>query len=165
MTHQPIFRPEALSARERRSAPGDVLRVAPGWTTWGFYALLVLVSTAVIAAAVVKVDRYARGPTAVGDEGRVVVLLPTALAPNIVEGSKVDLDQGPAHVVGTSDAVLSPAQVRQRYGVDVTAPSVAVETSATSAEPGSVARVLVRSDSLIMQFVPGLRSLLGGHGA
>lgn len=159
-----VFRSEAIGARDRRSGPGDVLRVAPGWTTWGFYALLVLVAAAIVAASVVKIDRYARGPTAIAGDGQVVVLLPVTFAPNVAEGSRVHLDDATAEVVRTSDVVLSPSQVRQRYSVDVTTPSVTVATSATDTEPGSVARVLVRSGSLIVQFVPGLESLLGRSG-
>lgn len=157
-----IFRPEALQHRERQRGPGDVLRAAPRWTTWFFYVLLGLVGAAILLASLINIERYARGSTAIDDRGRVVVLLPAALAPKVAPGSRVELGTQSAEVISSSDVVLYPSDVRRRYGIDVTTPSVAVVTTATGNVSGRIARVLVASDPVIVQFVPGLDRLLGG---
>lgn len=160
-----IFRPEAVRHRESQSRPGDVLRAAPRWTTWFFYVVIVLVVLALGAASVIEIDRYARGPTTTDERGRVVVLLPVSLAPKVASGNRVEIGAQTAKVVSSGESVLYPSEVKARYSIEVAAPSVAVVTSATGAEPSGIARVLVRSDPVIVQFVPGLDSLLGGDDA
>ena len=149
---------------ERQSGPGDVLRAAPRWTSWFFYVLLGLVLAALVAASVIEVDRYARGPTGADARERVIVFLPASVAPHVSEGSRVEIGDTTTEVVATTDEVLDPAEIRRRYGVDVATPSVAVQTPLVGT-PEGIARVLVESDPIIIQFVPGLDSLFGGEGA
>jgi hypothetical protein len=160
-----IFRPEAVAHSRRQSGPGDVLRAAPRWTSWFFYVLLGLVLAALVASSLITVDRYARGPVAVDQEGRVVVLLPVSAAPRITAGNRVEVGGRTAEVVSARDSVLDPSEVENRYSIEVAVPSVAVITSSSEAEVGEVARVLVQSDPAIIQFVPGLDRLFGGDGA
>jgi hypothetical protein len=51
-----LFRDEAMEHHAGRGAPGDVLRVAPRWTAWLFWAVLVSVVAGGVAAWVVRVD-------------------------------------------------------------------------------------------------------------
>ena len=51
-----LFRSEALEHRSRRSAPGEVLRVAPRWTAWLFWVLLVCVVAGAVTGWFVRVD-------------------------------------------------------------------------------------------------------------
>ena len=161
--HESIFRREALDQRVKRPAQGDVVRVAPRWTAWAFYVLLVLVVVAVGAASVVHIDRYAQGPTA-ADDGRLVVLLPASLAPEVEAGSEVDLGGSRARVVEFREAVVYPGEARARYGVEVSVPSVAVVTSApATATPPSSGRVLVESEPALVALIPGLEALIGSN--
>ena len=50
-----LFRPEALEHHAAKAA-GDVLRVAPRWTAWLFWLLLVSVVAGVAAAWFVRID-------------------------------------------------------------------------------------------------------------
>lgn len=160
-----IFRPDAVRHRERQNRPGDVLRAAPRWTSWFFYVLLGLVAVVLVAASVIEIDRYARGPTTIDERGRVVVLLPVSLAPEVAPGNTVKIGARTSEVVSSGESVLYPSEVRRRYAIEVAAPSIAVVTSETGVEPDGIANVLVRSDPVIVQFVPGLDSLLGGNDA
>jgi hypothetical protein len=154
-----IFRQEALAEHGKARVRGGVVRIAPGWTTWAFYALLALVGAALVAGSAIRIDRYAQGPTAL-DGGRVVVLLPASLAPEVAPGRPVDLRGTEARVVEFRDAVVYPSEARARYGVEVSVPSVAVVTSATGAAAES-ARVLVESERAIVALIPGLEALFG----
>jgi hypothetical protein len=160
-----IFRSEALEHHERGDAEGKIVRIGPRWTTWAFWVLLALVLGAFVAATQVHLDRYARGPTAADENGRVVVLVPAALAPSVAPGRPVDLGGARAEVVSSSQRVLYPAEIQSRYDVEVAVPSVAVATSATAGAsiPGS-ARVLVESEPVIVALVPGLGALFGDDG-
>ena len=51
-----LFRPEAVEHHTGPSAPGDVLRVAPRWTTWLFWTLLVAVIVGLLIAWFVRID-------------------------------------------------------------------------------------------------------------
>jgi hypothetical protein len=156
-----IFRPEALEHRSRGPTAGSVVRLAPRWATMAFYALLVLFVAGVVAAATIRIDRYATGTTAV-EGGRVVVLLPASLAPDVSAGNPVELGPEDARVQSFRNEVLYPSDARERYGVDVAVPSVAVVTTAeTEDSPARSARVLVESDPVLVALIPGLERLLG----
>jgi hypothetical protein len=158
-----IFRPEALEHRARAEAAGNVVRIGPRWTTGAFWALIVLAVGAIVAASQIHVDRYARGATATDDAGRVVILVPAALAPEVASGRPVDLGGARAEVVSSGHSVLYPSEIEDRYGIDVAVPSIPVTTSARAGEetPGT-ARVLVESEPVIVALVPGLKALFGG---
>ncbi|HEY7876251.1 MAG TPA: hypothetical protein VIG64_14140 [Actinomycetota bacterium] len=155
-----IFRQEALAARGAPRSRGGIVRVAPRWTTWAFYALVVLVVAALTGAALVRIDRYAEGPVA-RDGGRAVVLLPASLAPDVATGRSVELGEADARVVEFRHDVIYPAEARQRYGVEVSVPSVAVVTSAPAATNAEAGRVLVESERALVALIPGLDALFG----
>ncbi len=160
-TQEPLFRREALEHRASLKGPGDVVRVAPTWTSWAFYLLAGLFVAALVAMSLVEIDLYARGPVGRDERGRVVVLLPAALAPEAAPGRPVELGEAGAKVVSSDQSLLYPAEVRRRYGVAVAAPSIAVVTSATDAPVGTTARVLLESEPVIVALVPGLKALFG----
>lgn len=156
-----IFRPEALEHRaRRRDGAGSVVRLAPRWATTAFYLLVALFLAAVAAASVIEIDRYASGTTAM-DGGRVVVLLPASLAPEVAVGNRVELGAETARVASFKDEVLYPPDARERYGVEVAVPSVAVVTTAGGHSETTSARVLVESDPVIVALIPGLEPLFG----
>jgi hypothetical protein len=161
-----IFRPEALAQRERADAAGSVVKLGPRWTTWAFWALIGLVLVGFVGATQIHIDRYARGATAIDERGRVVVLVPAALAPDVAPGRPVDLGAARAEVASSRTAVLYPPDIKERYGIDVAIPSVAVVTTAHGGDdtPGT-ARVLVESEPVIVALVPGLKALFGDDGA
>jgi DNA-binding transcriptional LysR family regulator len=157
-----IFRPEALEHRDRQQTAGSVVRLAPRWTTGAFYALVILFLAGVVAASVIEIDRFATGTTAV-EGGRVVVLLPASLAPDVSAGNRVELGAEVAQVDSFGNEVLYPPDVRARYGVEVAVPSVAVVTTAAAAgTPVETARVLVESDPVLVALIPGLEAIFGG---
>jgi hypothetical protein len=165
-TGSDIFRTEALEHKQRPEEHGGLVRLGPQWTTWAFWGLLALVAVGLIAAAQVHIDRFARGATASDDKGRVVVLVPAALAPEVAAGRPVDLGTTKATVVSSGRSVLYPAEVKDRYGIDVAVPSVPVVTSATAGgDTAGTARVLVESEPLIVALVPGLKALFGDDDA
>lgn len=159
----PTFREEAVAHRSRRQGPGGLIKLSPGWTNWAFYSIIALFVAALIAASIIEIDRYADGTTVADPEGRVVVLLPAALAPEVDEGNPVELRTEEAVVVSFEDRVLYPPEIKRRFGIETGTPSVAVVTSAdpAQAETGS-ARVLIESEPILVALVPGLSALLGG---
>ena len=157
-----IFREEALEHRAKEQRAGEVVRLAPRWTNWAFVGLIVLFVAAVVAAGVIQIDRYATGPVTL-DGGEVVILLPSSLAPNVREGSPVEIGPVSAEVTAFRQTVLNPEETQDRYGVALSSPSVAVVTSATPGQvTASSGRVLVESDPVIVALVPGLDGLFGG---
>jgi hypothetical protein len=138
-----------------------VVRFDPRWTSWGFYLLAALLGAAVVAAALVDIDRYASGAAATDDAGRVVVLVPASLASDVKPGSPVVLGTQDVVVTGTEETVLYPAEIRRRFGVIVSVPSIAVLTSATGLEGPSSGRVLIESEPVLFALIPGLKALLG----
>ena len=64
---------------------------------------------------------------------------------------------------GLAAGVLDPLRVRETFGVDVAVPSVAVVTTASTADLRvGTGRVLVGSQPVIVALVPGLDALFGG---
>ena len=157
----PTFRTEAIAHRGRRQGPGELIRLSPGWTNWVFASIIALFVVGVVTASVVEIDRFARGPAVADGAGRVVVLVPAALAPDVAEGNLVELGNEKARVVSFEDLVLYPSEVLERFGVDVSVPSVVVVTSARAEGDAGSARVLIESEPLIVALVPGLSALFG----
>lgn len=159
----PTFRTEALAARARSRGPGDPIRLSPGWTGWAFYLILALFVASVVALSLVRIDRYARGVTATDPAGRVVVLLPAAQAPEIERDSRVTIGDKTATAISSEDIVLYPTEIQERFGIEVTVPSVVVITSARrESVSGPAARVLIESEPALVALVPGLKALFGG---
>lgn len=160
-----IFRPEALEHRARQRGPGDVIRVAPRWVGLAFYLLIGLFVVAVVAGLAIEIDRYARGLTASDARGRVVILVPAALAPDVAPGSRVEIGDDRAGVTSVGERILYPPEIRETYGLEVLAPSIAVVTSAqASSPPAGSARVLIEREPALIALVPGLAALLGEDG-
>ena len=159
-----LFRPEALEHRARQRGPGDVIRVAPWWATAAFYGLLALFLAGFVAGLVIEIDRYAAGPTATDDEGRLVVLLPAGLAPDVAPGRPVEIGRITAEVVSFEDPVLYPPDVAERFGIQVAGPSVAVVTSSDD-DGGGIARVFIEREPAIVALIPGLKAIFGSEDA
>ena len=51
-----LFRPEAVEHHSQRGGPGDVLRVAPRWTAWLFWVVLLAIAAGGLAAWFVRID-------------------------------------------------------------------------------------------------------------
>ena len=160
-----IFRPEALEHRARQRGPGDVIRVAPRWVGIAFYLLVGLFVVALVVGLSIEIDRYARGQTASDARGRVVVLVPAALAPEVAPGSRVEIGDDRAEVISVGERILYPPEIRETYGLEVLAPSIAVVTSAQAASaPSGTARVLIEREPALIALVPGLAALFGDDG-
>ncbi len=156
-----LFRPQALEHRARQRGPGDLIRIAPRWTTFAFYVLIALFAALVLAGMTFEIGRYVRGTTASDDSGRVVVLLPAALVPEVPPGRPVQIGDQTAEVVSADETVLYPPEVKERYGVDVAAPSIVVVTSGDATRRVGIARVLIEKEPVIVALVPGLKALFG----
>lgn len=159
------FRAEAVDPRRRRQGPGELIRLSPGWTDWAFYLIIGLFVAALIAASLIDIARYASGSTTTEDD-RIVVLVPAAQASTISQGNRVELGSDTAYVVAFEGDVLYPPEVKERFRIDVSVPSVAVVTSAPArAKAAGTARVLVESRPVIVALVPGLGALFGQNDA
>ncbi len=141
-----IFRTDALEHRTQRAERGDVLRAAPPWTTWAFYALVGVFIVGIILASTIRLDRAVLGIAALDDSGRVVVLRPVGSLGDIAPGQVVQLGGISAEVVSFDGTVVVTSATGDR-GV------------------GMTARIIVGSDPAITALVPGLRTLLGGEDA
>lgn len=51
-----LFREEALQHRDDNEGEGELLRVSPGWTTWGYWGILALTVAGLAAGVIVSVD-------------------------------------------------------------------------------------------------------------
>jgi multidrug efflux pump subunit AcrA (membrane-fusion protein) len=72
--HTAIFREEALEYYARGShPPGDVLRIAPGWTNPLYWLLVGVFAAGLTYAGFEKANEYATGTAIIRDEGRSIV--------------------------------------------------------------------------------------------
>jgi membrane fusion protein (multidrug efflux system) len=85
-----IFRREALERHRRPRREGDVLRLSPGWTRWGFGSLAIACAAALTYGVVGQVSEWATGPAVVRIEGKTDV---TAEAAGIVASVEVQPGQ------------------------------------------------------------------------
>jgi len=91
-----IFRREAIEALDGPQRAGDILRISPAWTRWGFWLILSLLATAAVFGAVFTVRQYAAGVALVRAEGRtdVTALLGgTVLSVEVQPGQRVAAGQ------------------------------------------------------------------------
>jgi hypothetical protein len=117
MPDEGLFREQALRRWREGGTKGEVLRLAPGWTTRAVAALVVVAVGAALAACFVTVPLSLQGPATVAAEGRVLALLPaarrSALRPRALmvyrgDGRREDvsllLERIEARVVGPDEA-------------------------------------------------------------
>lgn len=164
-TKDSLFRAEALEHQRQAQGPGAPLRIAPSWINWAFYGLIALLIASITAGSIIRVERYANGIPASDSEGRVVVLIPAALASEVAAGNPVEIGGASTEVISSGNSVLYPPEARRRYDVSTTTPSLVVTTAArTQGATAESARVLLGSDPAIVALIPGLKGLLGGDG-
>ena len=145
--------------RSRPETGGNVVRVGAGWSTGAFWALVLLVVFALAAASQLRIDRYEVVPTARADDGRLVVLAPEPLAPDLIARGHVEVAGEATTIVSGRAPALDPGQVADRYGVLVTGPSIPLVTEARGIAGQS--RIFVGSEPVLVALVPGLAGLFG----
>ena len=96
----PMFRREAMDHYRHRGAQGPAFRVSPGWVTWAYPTMLILVVGAITAAAIARVPTYSTGSAIVMIEGHRV----TARTSGVVE--EVYVSAGTAVTAGQELARL-----------------------------------------------------------
>jgi multidrug efflux pump subunit AcrA (membrane-fusion protein) len=65
-----LYRQDALKEHARPRTEGDVLRIAPSWTRWAYWMLVVLLGVALLFCIVGTVHDYASGPAVIRVEGK-----------------------------------------------------------------------------------------------
>jgi hypothetical protein len=157
-----MFRPEALEHRAQTQVAGGVLRSGPRWAERAFWLLLALVVVALVAGTLIRIDRYVTAPSMVAPNGRVQLLVSATAARSLEPGRTVDVGGTEAEVKSISSRELDPALVKERFGIDVAVPSVAVTTTLTGGNAAvGTGRVLIGSQPVVVALVPGLDALLG----
>lgn len=68
-----LFRREAMDAYRLRGRYGDVIRVSPGWVSWAYLSLVLILTAAIVYAAIGTIDQYSAGPAVVRMAGRTEV--------------------------------------------------------------------------------------------
>lgn len=114
-----LFREEALRRWRERGTKGEVLRLAPGWTTRASGAIVLALICAVVAAFYVTVPVSVRGPATVVEADRVLVLLPAGSAAKLeplatlaFRGDRDD-ETVPLWVERVDPRVVGPAEARE----------------------------------------------------
>lgn len=186
-----IFRAEALAyyTGSRRSQ-GDLLRLAPTWTRWSYWLLVVVVLCGLTGATIGTVDQYVQGMAVVLVEAgapTIVALLPGHSRPLLRPDMTLSVTLAgypqatqQMTIDAIADELVGPAAVRERLGavadtLPVTEPVVLVQ--AHLAQPtfvvdgqslryyagmqGKVA-VRIRAERLLFLLAPALRTWLGG---
>lgn len=160
-----LFRAEALEHQAQAQGPGAPVRIAPSWISRAFYGLIALLIASIAAGSLIQIQRYATGIPAWDSEGRVVVLIPAALASDVVAGNAVDLGGERTQVISSGSSVVYPPEASSRYGVAITTPSLVVTTAARPQGPtAETARVFLGSEPAIVALIPGLKGVLGDDG-
>lgn len=137
-----LFREEALEHYVRGMEDrGNVLRIAPGWTTWAYRLLVLIFVTAVFLSLVLPIDEYAPGTAVVRLEGHSDVTATLA-------GSVVSIDVIPGQKVAKGDLLV------RLYGVQEEAE---YERSNQEFETGLVHRLRNPSDPNASQALSTLR--------
>jgi hypothetical protein len=128
-----FFREEAVRTySERQSLAGDVLRIAPSWTRWFYWVLVIIFLGGITFAYFGTIDEYARGVAVIQLEGRtdptvrVLAVLPGQYRPMIEPGMPLLLEvSGYRHsplqmtLDSVDDRVLSPAEARREVGPEI----------------------------------------------
>lgn len=113
-----LFREEALRRWRDGGTKGEVLRLAPGWTTWASSLLVIALVVAVVGAFYVTVPVSVQGPATVIEEDRVLVLLPAGHASTlkpfttlVFRGDR-DGETVPLRIERVEPRVVGPAEAR-----------------------------------------------------
>lgn len=144
MPDEGLFREEALRRWREGGRKGEVLRLAPGWTTRAVAALMAAAVCAAVAAFFVTVPLSLQGPAMVTAENRVLVLLPAArrseLQPMALMLYRPDGRGGdvPLSIERVESRVVGPDEARTLVGgafAHQAVPDAAVVVWAVSATP------------------------------
>jgi hypothetical protein len=144
---QPLFRAEAVDyiRRGREGGRGDVVRVAPRWTAFAFWTLLLVAVAAVATASLVKVDRVRLAP-AVVDGTTVRAVVPAGDAPR-------PGDEGEFALTRTGER--SPARIRRVSAPQGGAVTVLAVVEDAPGAGGGVLEIKTGERRLIADLVPG----------
>lgn len=66
----PLYREEALRAREEQGAEAELMRISPYWGNLAFWIILASVGSSIVFSMVTRIDEYASGPAVVRLDGR-----------------------------------------------------------------------------------------------
>ena len=189
-----LFRTEALAYYSQgQGSDGDLLRLAPTWTRWTYWLLLAVAVASLLGAWLCTLDQYTSGPAFVQIQAgqpspRLIAFLPGQQRPLLHIGQPLRLTltgyqttAQSARIEALRDPLLTPAQVRQRFGASVAmslgsgpvvmvqahmpAPTFTVDAQTLSYVDGMQGRVEtpVRSERLLLTLFPMLKGLLGGR--
>lgn len=137
----------------------------PRWTGWAFYGLVAMLIALLACVSLIRIERSTLAVPAEGG-GVIVGIVPASRSAGIAHGDVVRTGSSTASVLSVSDRVLSPAEVAERFGVEVDLPSIAVTTSASvEALQRRSLEIVSESEPAIVALIPGLSNLLGGGDA
>lgn len=94
-----LFREQARRSLDDDEQPGAPLRLAPEWTRWTYWLLVVVALTSLVLAALLDIAEYAEGPALVRLQGRTQI---GALAPGVV----AELNVEPGSEVAAGEVLL-----------------------------------------------------------
>jgi hypothetical protein len=171
-----IFRLEALQFRTRgRDALGGVVRLGSRWIRWAYRATLVLVLAAAASMWFIHTGETTAGPAVLdGPSGAITVLLPAAVAPDLVGSQTLTLalpDGRSVPVVGLRVQLADAAAIRAAGLAPLSQPAILVTgrlvpgSAPASAERELPSRtevtVVLRSESLADVLARQFRAILG----
>lgn len=107
---EPLFRAEAIEAATVAKL-GDVVRAGPGWLTWSYWLLVVLLLGTTVFVIFGRVSTYSSGPAVVRSKARTSITARTA-------GNIVDVVVQPGDKVAAGATIAQLDDVDQRAGVD-----------------------------------------------
>lgn len=137
-----IFREEALEHHVRGfDERGNLLQIAPGWTTWAYRLLLAVFVTGVVFSVVGSIPEYASGPAVVRLEGQTDVTAKIA-------GSVDSVEVGPGRRVAAGEILA------RLYGA---AEEAELERARREFELGLANRLRHPADAGAAQVLVGLR--------
>lgn len=96
---RPLFREQAMAAHRRGTSWGSPLHVVPAWIRWSTRTVGLLVISAVVFAALVRVGDFARGPAVIRMEGRTVLA-------SLAAGSVIEIPVAPGQRVAAGTVLL-----------------------------------------------------------
>ncbi len=104
---EPLFRKEAVEAATAQRW-GDVVRVAPGWLSWSYWLLVILLAGSIAFVSVGKIATYSTGPAFIRSLQRATVVARTAgniASVDVAAGDRV----GPGALIAQLDDVKERA--------------------------------------------------------